>query len=164
MWKAVGLKMIFRPLDRDILRNKAFAGESMMPVWFGWDNGVPTPSAIPSALAPVDQTNFSWPAWGQHFQTKGAAGERPATPEAQRLLALFLQWSAATTESEKAAVWEEMLEIHADQIMAIGLVSGAPQPVVVSRRLRNFPEHGVFAWDPAAHLGVYRIDELYYAE
>src|SRR5690606_19823794 len=31
MWKDVGLKMIFRPLDRDILRNRAYAGESMMP-------------------------------------------------------------------------------------------------------------------------------------
>lgn len=164
MWKEVGMKMIFRPLDRDILRNKAFAGESMMPVWFGWDNGVPTPGATPAALAPVDQTNFSWPAWGQHFQTKGAQGEAPATPEARRLLELFLAWSSATTESEKAAIWEEMLEIHADQVMAIGLVSGAPQPVVVSKRLRNFPETGLYAWEPTAHLGAYRIDELWFAE
>ncbi|MFV0475402.1 MAG: ABC transporter substrate-binding protein [Pikeienuella sp.] len=164
MWKEVGLKMIFRPLDRDILRNKAYAGESMMPVWFGWDNGVPTPDASPRALAPVDQTNFAWPAWGQHFQTKGASGEAPATPEAQRLLVLFNTWAAATSASEKAAVWEEMLEIHADQVMAIGLVSGAPQPIVISARLRNFPRTGVYAWDPAAHVGAYRIDELYYAE
>ncbi|MFN3261498.1 MAG: ABC transporter substrate-binding protein [Pikeienuella sp.] len=164
MWKEVGLKMIFRPLDRDILRNKAFAGESMMPVWFGWDNGVPTPDAVPSALAPVDQTNFAWPAWGQHYQTKGAAGEKPATPEAQALLALFERWSIASSESEKAAIWEEMLEIHAEQIMAIGLVSGAPQPIVISKRLRNFPENGIYAWEPAAHIGAYRIDELYFAE
>lgn len=164
MWKNVGLKMIFRPLDRDILRNKAYAGESMMPVWFGWDNGVPTPDASPRALAPVDQTNFSWPAWGQYYQTHGAAGEPPATPAAKRLLNLFNRWASATTDSEKAAIWEEMLEIHADQVMAIGLVSGAPQPIVVSKRLRNFPETGVYAWDPAAHLGAYRIDELYYVE
>lgn len=164
MWKEVGLKMIFRPLDRDILRNKAFAGESMMPVWYGWNNGVPTSDASPSALAPVDQTNFSWPAWGQYFQTMGSAGEAPQTPEAQRLLMLFERWSGATTESEKAAIWEEMLEIHADQVMAIGIVSGAPQPIIVSKRLRNFTEQGVYAWEPSAHLGAYRIDELYYAE
>ena len=163
-WKEVGLKMIFRPLDRDILRNKAFAGESMMPVWFGWNNGVPTPDAAPTALAPVDQTNFSWPKWGQHFQTKGASGEAPDTPEAQELMELFRKWSSATTRSEKAAIWEEMLEIHADQVMAIGIVAAAPQPVIVSARLKNFPDKGVYAWEPAAHLGAYRIDELYYAE
>ena len=164
MWKDVGLKMIFRPLDRDILRSKAYTGESMMPVWYGWNNGVPTPDASPSALAPVDQTNFSWPKWGQHFQTKGVSGEPPATPEAERLLDLFSRWSSATSQSEKAAIWEEMLEIHADQVMAIGVVSGAPQPVIVNSRLRNFPTKGVYAWEPAAHLGAYRIDELFYAE
>ena len=164
MWKDVGLKMIFRPLDRDILRSKVYTGESMMPVWYGWNNGVPTPDAAPTGLAPVDQTNFAWPMWGQHFQTKGASGEAPATPEAQRLMALFDQWSSATSESEKAAVWEEMLEIHADQVMAIGVVAGAPQPVVVNAKIRNFPDKGVYAWEPAAHLGAYRIDELFYAE
>lgn len=164
MWAEIGIKMIFRPLDRDILRNKAFAGESMMPVWFGWNNGVPTADAAPTALAPVDQTNFSWPRWGQHYQTMGASGEAPETPVAKRLMTLFERWSSATSTSEKAAIWEEMLEIHADQVFAIGIVSGAPQPVVVSARLRNFPEKGVYAWEPSAHLGAYRIDELYYAE
>ena len=162
MWRDVGIKMIFRPLDRDILRSKAYSGESMMPVWFGWNNGVPTADATPSDLAPVDQANFAWPMWGQHYQTKGASGEPPETPVAQRLLDLFESWSTATTESEKAAIWEEMLEIHADQVIAIGVVSASPQPIVVNARLRNFPEKGVYAWEPAAHLGAYRIDELFY--
>lgn len=160
----LGLKMIFRPLDRDILRNKAYAGESMMPVWFGWNNGVPTADASPKALAPVDQTNFSWPKWGQYFQTMGQAGEQPATPEAQRLMALFEAWTDSTTIEEKRAIWEEMLEIHAREIFAIGLVSAAPQPVVISSRIRNFPETGVYAWEPGSHLGAYRIDELWYDE
>jgi peptide/nickel transport system substrate-binding protein len=164
MWAEVGLKMIFRPLDRDILRNKAYAGESMMPVWYGWNNGIPTPDASPKALAPVDQTNFSWPKWGQHYQTKGSSGEVPETAEARRLLTLFLDWSRATDSSEKAAIWEEMLEIHAENIFAIGLISRAPQPIAVSAKLRNFPETGVYSWEPGAHLGAYRIDELYYVE
>ena len=164
MWAEVGLKMIFRPLDRDILRNKAYAGESMMPVWYGWNNGIPTPDASPKALAPVDQTNFSWPKWGQYYQTKGSSGEPPDTEEAKRLLQLFADWSHATDTSEKAAIWEEMLEIHAENIFAIGLISRAPQPIAVSANLRNFPETGVYSWEPGAHLGAYRIDELYYAE
>lgn len=164
MWRDVGIRMIFRPLDRDILRNRAYAGESMMPVWFGWDNGVPTADAVPQDLAPVDQTNFAWPAWGQYFQTMGRAGEPPATPVAKRLMGLFEDWSAASSKAAKAEIWDEMLEIHAEQVISIGLVSSAPQPVVVSKRLRNFTEDGVYVWEPAAHLGAYRIDELYYAE
>ena len=40
------------------------------------------------------------------------------------------------------AVWTEMLKIHADQLYAIGILNGAPQPIVVSNRLRNVPGTG----------------------
>jgi peptide/nickel transport system substrate-binding protein len=164
MWGEVGIRLIFRPLDRDILRDKVYSGESMMPVWTGWNNGLPTPEAPPVDLAPVDQTNFSWPMWGQHFQTRGQAGEAPDTPEGQRLLELFRIWNRSAGEAERAAVWREMLAIHADQIFAIGLVSGAPQPLIASTRLRNVPKTGIYAWEPGAHLGVHRIDEFWYAD
>ena len=38
------------------------------------------------------------------------------------------------------------------------------QEIVVNKAIRNFPEKGVYAWEPSAHLGAYRIDELYFAE
>ncbi|MEO0682645.1 MAG: ABC transporter substrate-binding protein, partial [Pseudomonadota bacterium] len=163
-WREIGAKLIFRPLDRDILRNSAYGGDSMMPVWYGWNNGLPTPDAPPEALAPVDQANFSWPMWGQHFQTKGVAGEPPATPEAQRLLELFKAWNRATSRDERETIWTEMLDIHAQEIFAIGLVSGAPQPIVVNNALRNVPAKAIYAWDPGAHLGVHRPDEFFFAE
>jgi peptide/nickel transport system substrate-binding protein len=163
-WRDIGVKLIFRPLDRDILRNAAYQGEAMMPVWYGWNNGIPTPGTPPSDIAPVDQVNFSWPMWGQHFQTKGAAGEPPAIEPAQRLLELFHAWNEAREDAERTAIWEEMLDIHADQIFAIGLVSGAPQPIIVNNRLRNVPEKGIYAWDPGAHLGVHRMDEFFFAD
>ncbi|RMF40189.1 MAG: ABC transporter substrate-binding protein [Alphaproteobacteria bacterium] len=164
MWAEVGVRLIFRPLDRDILRNKAYSGQSMMPVWYGWNNGLPTPDAPPSDLAPVDQTNFSWPKWGQYTQTKGQAGEPPQTPEAKRLLELFRAWEMATSDEGRAAAWREMLKIHADQIFAIGLVNAAPQPLIASNRLRNVPKTGIYAWEPGAHLGIHRIDEFWFAE
>jgi peptide/nickel transport system substrate-binding protein len=164
MWREIGVKLIFRPLDRDILRNKAFAGEAMMPVWFGWNLGIPTPDAAPTEVAPVDQAVFSWPKWGQHFQTKGELGEPVDMPEAQRLLDLFGAWSGAEDEAGRAAAWREMLAIHADEVFAIGLVSSPPQPVVVSTRLRNVPAEAVYAWEPGAHFGVHRLDEAFFAE
>ncbi|MGG7568638.1 ABC transporter substrate-binding protein [Rhodovulum sp. DZ06] len=163
-WRDIGVRLIYRPVDRDILRNAAYRGEAMMPVWFGWNNGIPTADAPPRELAPVDQANFSWPMWGQHFQTQGAAGQPPETAEAQRLLALFNDWNAATETADRAAVWRKMLAIHADQVFGIGLVSGAPQPAAVSKRLRNVPAKAIWAWDPGAHLGVHRMDEFWFAE
>jgi peptide/nickel transport system substrate-binding protein len=163
-WRELGIRLIYRPVDRDILRNSAYQGASMMPVWFGWNNGLPTPDAPPTELAPVDQANFSWPMWGQNFQTKGAAGEAPDMEHPRRLLELFNEWSAATGPDGRAAAWREMLAIHADQIYGIGLVSGAPQPVVVSTRLRNVPQKAIWAWDPGAHMGVHRMDEFFFAD
>jgi peptide/nickel transport system substrate-binding protein len=162
MWAEIGVGMIYRSLDRDILRNKAYAGAAMMPAWFGWNLGVPTADAAPVEVAPVDQSVFTWPKWGQWFQSGGAAGEPPDLPEAQRLLALYEDWSRAPDAEGRAAAWRAMLAIHADQVFAIGLLSGVPQPVTVARGLRNLPAEAVYAWEPGGHFGVHRIDELFF--
>jgi peptide/nickel transport system substrate-binding protein len=102
--------------------------------------------------------------WGQYFQTKGAAGEPPDMEAPKRLMELFDAWNAATSDEERAAVWREMLAIHADQVFAIGLVAEAPQPVVVGNNVRNVPEKAIYAWDPGGHLGVHRPDEFFFAK
>ncbi len=51
-----------------------------------------------------------------------------------------------------------MLKIHADQVYGIGILAGAPQPVVVNLNLRNVPEKGIGAWDLGAHFGIHRMD------
>ncbi len=161
-WRKLGIRLLVRPLDRDILRNRAYAGRSMMVAWYGWNNGVPTAEAPPFELAPVDQSNFSWPIWGQFYQTKGAMGQPPDMVPAKRLFDLFQQWSAAPSSDEKAAIWREMLKIHAENVFAIGTVSRAPLPIVASARLKNVPDKAIYAWDPGAQLGIQRIDEFYF--
>lgn len=161
-WEQLGIRLLVRPLDRDILRNRAYAGNSMMVAWWGWNNGVPTPEAPPFEPAPVDQANFSWPRWGQYHQTKGSAGVPVDYPPARRLLELYEDWMLAPSEARKAAVWREMLAIHADQVFVIGTVSRAPVPVAADARLRNVPRDGLYAWDPGAHLGIHRIDEFFF--
>lgn len=163
-WRDIGVKLIMRPLDRDILRNRVFSGTTMASVWYGWDNGLPQSYTSPIYLAPTDQVFLSWPKWGQFYQTSGAAGEAPDLPEAQRLMNLFLNWTTATDANQRAAAWREMLKIHSENVFAIGLISGAPQPVVVSNRLHNVPTKAIWAWDPGAHFGVHRPDEFYFED
>lgn len=161
-WREIGVKLLVRPQDRDILRNHVYTGTCMVSVWFGWDNGIPTPQTSPAYLAPVDQDFLAWPMWGQHHQTGGKAGEEPDMPEAQNLMALSTQWNNAETDEERTDIWNEMLAIHAEQVFGIGIVAETPQPVVVSKRLRNVPKDGVWAWDPGAHFGIHRPDEFYF--
>lgn len=163
-WREIGVKLVFRPLDRDILRNRIYTGSTMAAVWYGWDNGIPQAFTSPDYLSPRYQEFFAWPKWGQYFQTNGESGEAPDMPEAKRLMELALIWDRAASDEERAAVWREMLEIHADQIFGIGILAEAPQPVVVNLRLRNVPKRGIWAWDPGAHFGIHRPDEFFFAD
>ena len=160
-WRDIGIKLVMRPLDRDILRNRVFAGTSMAAVWYGWDNGIPQMRTSPEYLAPRHQEFFAWPKWGQHYQTSGEVGEAPDLEPAQRLLELSHKWEKSSDDATRAAIWDEMLKIHADQVFAIGLLAEAPQPIVVGNRLRNVPEHAIWAWDPGAHFGIHRPDEFF---
>ncbi|MDF1715919.1 MAG: ABC transporter substrate-binding protein [Antarcticimicrobium sp.] len=162
-WREIGVKLVMRPLDRDILRNRVFAGSSMASVWYGWDNGIPQPYTSPDYLAPRQQEFLAWPKWGQFYQTGGEAGEPPDMAPAQRLMDLAHDWEQASTDDERSAAWREMLQIHADQVFGIGILAEAPQPIVVNKRLRNVPEKGLWAWDPGAHFGIHRPDEFFFA-
>lgn len=163
-WRDLGIKLVMRPLDRDILRNRVYAGNSMASVWFGWNNGLPTATTPPDFVAPIQQEFLSWPKWGQHHQTRGQAGEAPDMEAPQELMRLYNEWNRAETVPQRHEIWSKMLAIHAEQQFAIGILSEAPQPVVVNRHLRNVPKDGKWAWDPGAHFGIHRMDEFWFVQ
>ncbi len=161
-WRDIGVQLVIRPLDRDILRSRVDTGVAMAAVWFGWDNGIPQPYTSPAYLAPRQQEFFAWPKWGQYFLTDGQAGEKVDMPAPQKLLDLSLEWDRATTNAKRADIWRKMLKIHADQVYGISILAEAPQPIVVSNRLRNVPQNAIWAWEPGAHFGIHRMDEFYF--
>ena len=162
-WRAAGIKLYTRPSQREVFRNRIFAGETQVSIWFGYENAVPTPDTSPGEFAPTSQHGYHWPMWGQYFETGGVSGEPVDLPAAKQLLELNQAWLNATGRAEREAIWHEMLAIHAEQVFTIGLVSGIPQPVVVSNRLRNVPENGVYNWDPGAHFGMHRPETFWFA-
>ena len=89
------------------------------------------PDTSPQYLAPTNQEFFAWPKWGQYYQTKGGSGEPPDLPEAQALMALSEEWNRTQDAAQRRVIWRQMLAIHADQQFGIGILSEAPQPVVV---------------------------------
>ena len=162
-WLKVGIKLFSRPSQREVFRNRIFAGECLMSIWFGHENGVPTAGSIPDEFAPTSQHQLQWPKWGQHYQTRGRAGEPIDIPEAKRLMRLRNRWIETGDPAEREKIWHEMLDIYADNVFSIGLIAGVLQPVVVNSRLRNVPEKGVYNWRPGAHFGVYRPDTFWFA-
>ncbi len=162
-WRDIGIKLFIKPSDRTNLRNRVYAGLTVMSAWPGWDNGLATANMSPRELAPVEQSNLAWPKWGQHFETKGKLGEPVDMAAPKELLALKTEWETSPSQARRADIWEEMLRIHAEHQFVIGTVNSVAQPIVVSNRLRNVPENGVYSWDPGAHFGIYRPDQFWFA-
>jgi len=160
-WREVGVRLFIKPQERSVLRDRAFAGNTVMSASTGLENGIPTAIIPPDPLAPVRQELLTWPAWGQFYETRGAKGEAPDIAEARNLMDLRNRWLAVSEPGEKTRIWTDMLRIHAEQQFVIGTVAGDLQPIVVNRRLRNVPEEGLFSWDPTALMGVYRMDEFF---
>lgn len=163
-WQKAGVRLLIKTSQREVFRNRIFAGDTMMSVWTGLDNGLPTQDLSPEELAPTNQQQLQWPKWGQYFETRGKAGEAPDMDVAKQLLTYNQEWRTATKEEEKLDAWTHMLEIHADQVFTIGVVAGALQPVVITNRLRNVPVKGVYAWEPGAHFGIYKPDTFWLGE
>lgn len=163
-WMGIGIKVYSKPLQREVLRNRIFAGTTLMSIWFGLENGIPTADMSPNELAPTDQQHLQWPKWGQYYQSNGKAGEPIDMDVPRRLASLNESWVVADETEDRATIWHEMLDLFTDNVFTIGLVSGVRQPVVVNNRLRNVPPRGVYNWDPGAHFGMFRPDTFWFDE
>jgi peptide/nickel transport system substrate-binding protein len=163
-WEQIGVKLLVHSSQREVFRNRIFAGQSVMAVWSGLTNAVPTPEMSPWELAPTTQQQLQWPMWGQYYESGGTAGVEADMPEAQRLLELFGEWQHAVSDEEKTAAWRAMLALYTDQVFSIGIVNSARQPVVVGNTLRNVPVDGVYNWDPGAYFGMYLMDAFWFDE
>jgi peptide/nickel transport system substrate-binding protein len=161
-WREVGVKLFVKPQDRTVLRNRAYAGLTVMVAAQGLDLAMPTAEMPPDELAPVHQDTYAWPKWGQYAETKGKEGEPCDIPEARALIDLNAQWMATADAGEQARIWGEMLRNRAENQWVIGTVAGALQPIVGKAGLTNLPDKAIYSWKPTAMIGIYRMDEFFW--
>ena len=161
-WSEIGIRLHTKPSQREVFRNRIFAGKTQMAIWTGLENALLNVDMSPVELAPMKQDQLQWPKWGQYVQTKGLSGEPVDMPEAAELLDLYHAWETATDHTEREEIWHRMLQIHADQVFTLGVIAGVPQPVVFKESLRNLPEEGLYNWDPGAFFGIYHLDSLWF--
>jgi len=160
-WRKLGIALFSRPSVREVFRKRVYSGKSMMTIWSGLNNGIPTPEMSPNELAPTAQEQLQWPMWGQYYENNRKGGEAPALPEAKELVELYDNWRKAGTVAEREQIWLRMLEIHAQQVYTIGIVTQALQPVVVQDKLHNVPGDAIYSWDPGSYFGMYHPDTFW---
>ncbi|MGF1453916.1 MAG: ABC transporter substrate-binding protein [Alphaproteobacteria bacterium] len=162
-WAEIGVRLFVKISDRATLRNRVYSGAAVMAGWSGWDLALATPDMAPTELAPVQQVTLNWPKWGQYYETGGKAGQPVDLAKPSELLSLAKAWERSRTDEDRKAIWDRMLRIHTKELYVLGTVQSVAQPVVVSNRLRNVPENGIYAWEPGALIGIYRPDQFWFA-
>ena len=160
-WKRVGIALFSRPSQREVFRKRVMSGISMMSVWSGLNNGIATAQMSPLELAPTTQDQLQWPMWGQYYETNRSGGQAPDMPEALELVRLYDEWRVSADDAEREKVWLRMLDIHAQQVFTLGIVTRSLQPVVVHNAMRNVPLTGIYSWDPGAYFGLYHPDTFW---
>jgi peptide/nickel transport system substrate-binding protein len=163
-WAKIGVELFAKPYQITVLHNRLYAGDTLMTIDRGLENGLATAAMSPAALAPLRQDNWQWPRWGQYAETHGLAGEAPDLAPARDLLALADAWVDAGGLVQRSEIWRRMLHIQSDEVYTIGLVAGVPQPVVIAERLRNVPDKAVYNFDPGALFGIYKPDRFWLAK
>lgn len=161
-WRDVGVELVIKNTQRDVLRRRAIAGETIMSVWHGLDNALPSADMNPHELLPTSGSQLQWPQWGIYEESSGRKGEKSDMNSCEAMINHSRAWEQAQTLAEKNAVWKNILAINSDQVFSIGTVNGVPQPIVVSSHLRNVPEQGVYSFAPTSFFGVYMPDTFWF--
>lgn len=161
-WRKIGVRLHIKPSNLDNVRRRIYAGEALMTISSGLENGIATATNSPYELAPVRQDFYEWPKFGQYYETKGAAGEAPDMPGAKKLMSLLHDWYEAGSKEDRTEIWHQMLQMHADNLYSIGIVSGVMQPITYNAHLHNVPDKGIWNWEPGAHFGLYEPDAFWF--
>ncbi|QRM46329.1 ABC transporter substrate-binding protein [Rhizobium sp. BG4] len=163
-FRTIGIALYTRTSQRDIFRNRAMSGSIMMAIWFGIENGVPTADMAPTQLAPTADDQLQWPIWGMYYLSAGQEGKAPDIPEVVDLVDLLNQWGATADFTEREAIWHKMLALYTQQVYSIGLINGALQPILISKKMQNVPERALYGFDPTSFLGIYMPDAFWLKE
>ncbi|HIC59630.1 MAG TPA: ABC transporter substrate-binding protein [Rhodospirillales bacterium] len=155
-WRKIGIKVLSKPLHREVMRNRIFSGNVQMSIWSGLENGIPNASSSPAELAPTSQQQLQWPMWGQYLETGGKSGQAIDMKVPQKLFELKDAWREARSEGDRIKIWHEMLDTYTSNVFSIGIIASVPQVVLVNSSLQNVPDKAIYNWDPGAHFGIYR--------
>jgi len=128
-WRDIGVDAQVKQVNGQFYWQMRGANETVGTIW--WANG----------LSPADTVFVSsflmTPSWWDWFNSLGTQGKEPQDPEAVKLMDLYRQLEAATSEEERVRLGIEIFENHKENVWIIGTVAGAPVPFIYNKDLGN---------------------------
>jgi peptide/nickel transport system substrate-binding protein len=135
-WRAVGIEMLIRPMDRTLLWQRIEANDHDMSVWPGSGGGMEA-LIRPRYYMPFELASAQAPAWAAWFLNPALAIAEEAPEPERRQWELYNQLRAEADLARQAELMWEILEIAADRFHSIG-ISSVPIGVAIARNdLRN---------------------------
>ncbi|XOV84904.1 MAG: ABC transporter substrate-binding protein [bacterium] len=147
-WNAVGIDVRPRLIDRGLQLARAMSNEFVMTLWhadrttdilFPGNPDFWVPRKIAASLA-------MWSEWSRWYLTNGEKGDRPP-PEILELQRIADEFVTTMDSAHRVQLGKQILATNAEQLWTIGTVGLAPQPIVVSERLKNVVDEGLWGWD-----------------
>ena len=128
-WWEIGVDTLIKQVAGTYYWELRGANETVGTIW--WANG----------LSPADTvfvgSYLMTPSWWEWFNSAGEKGKEPQDPEAVKLMALYREIEAATTEEDRVRLGIEIFENHKENVWIIGTVADAPVPFVYNKDLGN---------------------------
>jgi peptide/nickel transport system substrate-binding protein len=140
-WNAVGIKAVAKPVEKSLYFERLRANQLQAGV--DYCQGGLFPPLFPRDFVPVDNTAVWAPEWGRWYATAGETGEEPPE-EVKKQQELYGQSLVSVDQQERIDLWNQILDINAENMYNFGICDRAGVPHVFSNQMRNVPESG---WD-----------------
>jgi ABC-type dipeptide/oligopeptide/nickel transport system permease component/ABC-type transport system substrate-binding protein len=153
-WSRVGVRVIVRELQRALFYTKRDSGDFDFFVFTSESDHFPL--LQPSQFAPPDIESYFAVQWGRWFQRGGLwnpdavknlpnAQGPPKDHPMYRAYEVYVAAQQATTQAEQVRVFNEALQIAAENVWTINIAEAPPFLSVVSKDLHNVPKNALAA-------------------
>ncbi len=168
-WAEVGIRAIRRSRSRPLFSAEKAALLHDFTVWSGESEF--NPMVEPRSFVPTYIESFYAPAYGIWFQKGGLYGDPTALQGGQappknsplrRSMEVLERARQAPTRAQQVAIFNEALDIAAENVWSISIATPPPQITVVKNGFRNVPRNVIYgnSYNTPANAGI----ETFYFE
>ena len=165
-WEAIGVKVELKEVSTEAYRTRTLQNDHDLSVWVNDNTAAPTLIGDPQRFYPPFITglaHFTGGPWYEWWQSGGTEGEEPSSWAIQ-MRDLALEWTSLLPYSnEWFDLGAQLVQLHLDNMLAIGTVGSSPGPVIVHNRLGNTPQLSVALWDYYWQF-PFRVDQFFIQE
>ena len=142
-WQAVGVDARLQTVDRTRFYEVKNNNDHDAVVWPGGGDGIEG-YLDPRYLMPFSTESNYAVSWGKYYQGLDGGEEPPQAIKDQ--WELYEQLKSTADEDLQAKLWQQILEIAADQFYAIGVSSSPPGYAIKSKNLGNVEVNSPVSW------------------